>query len=933
MAKNAADVAAGARRNGNHKLANGARAQGGQSGKVAGLRFERFFTPPGSHAYDLIEWERRTAGITGEKGQVIFEQKDVEVPRAWSQLAINVVAQKYFRGSPGSPERETSVRQIIDRVVDTLAQWGREGGYFASEDDAENWAEELRFLLATQQASFNSPVWFNIGVPGRSQQGSACFINSVQDSMESILDLVKTEGMLFKFGSGTGTNLSVLRSSREQLSGGGTASGPVSFMKGYDSFAGSIKSGGTTRRAAKMVILNADHPDILDFIRCKAEEEKKAWALIEAGYNVGFNVPGGAYDSVQFQNANHSVRVSDDFMNAVDADKEWETKAIVGGRTVDTYKARKLWREIADAAWICGDPGLQFDTTIQDWNVVPNTGRINATNPCSEFVFLDDTACNLLSLNLMKFQSEDGTFNVDRFRRAVDICFTGQEILVSNASYPTPAIEKNSEALRPLGLGYANLGALLMSMGLAYDSAEGARFAGAITAIMTGRAFAQSARMAQVKGPFSEYAKNREPMLRVMEKHRQAAHQLSTSPESADVVDAARDTWDEAVKLGRLHGYRNAQATVLAPTGTIGLMMDCDTTGIEPDLALVKYKKLVGGGLLKIVNNTVPAALRKLGYDEHQVKEIVIYIDENDTIEGAPHLAEEHLKVFDCAFKPVNGTRSIAPMGHVRMMAGVQPFISGSMSKTVNLPTDATVEDIEQTYFESWKLGLKCIAIYRDGCKRSQPLSTSLDKEKKTAPEVEYRAVRRKLPDERKAVTHKFDIAGHEGYLTVGLFEDGQPGELFVTMAKEGSTISGLMDAFATQTSYALQFGVPVKFMVDKFSHMRFEPSGFTKNKEIPIAKSIVDYIFRWMASHFLGVEDQDEAGVVRRDVPVDASAPAAGNEVVNGLKVIATAAGTVQKIAFINTDAPACPDCGAITVRSGSCYKCLNCGATTGCS
>ncbi|HEY8840059.1 MAG TPA: vitamin B12-dependent ribonucleotide reductase, partial [Candidatus Dormibacteraeota bacterium] len=771
MAKNVADLAA-ASRNGTHK--------GAQSGKVPGLRFERFFTPPGSHAYDLMEWERRTAGITGEKGQVIFEQKDVEVPRSWSQLAINVVAQKYFRGSPDSPERETSVKQIIDRVVDTLAKWGREGGYFASEEDAENWAEELRFLLVTQQASFNSPVWFNIGVPGRSQQGSACFINSVQDSMESILDLVKTEGMLFKFGSGTGTNLSVLRSSKEQLSGGGTASGPVSFMKGYDSFAGSIKSGGTTRRAAKMVILNADHPDVLDFIRCKAEEEKKAWALIEAGYNVGFNVPGGAYDSVQFQNANHSVRVSDEFMKAVETDKEWETKAIVGGRTVDTYKARKLWREIADAAWICGDPGLQFDTTIQDWNVVPNTGRINATNPCSEFVFLDDTACNLLSLNLMKFQSEDGTFNVDRFKRAVDICFTGQEILVSNASYPTPAIAKNSEALRPLGLGYANLGALLMSMGLAYDSPEGSRFAGAVTAIMTGEAFAQSARMARVKGPFSEFAKNREPMLRVMEKHRQAAHQLNTSPELADVVDAARNTWDEAVKLGRAHGYRNAQATVLAPTGTIGLMMDCDTTGIEPDLALVKYKKLVGGGLLKIVNGTVPAALRKLGYDEHQVKEIVIYIDENDTIEGAPNLAEEHLKVFDCAFKPVNGNRSIAPMGHVRMMAGVQPFISGSMSKTVNLPTDATVEEIEQTYFESWKLGLKCIAIYRDGCKRSQPLSTSMDKEKKAPAEVEYRAMRRKLPDERKAVTHKFDIQGHEGYLTVGLFEDGTPGELFV---------------------------------------------------------------------------------------------------------------------------------------------------------
>jgi len=926
MAKNLADLT-GARSK--HSNGNG-------HGKAKGLRFGRFFTPPGSHAFDLVEWERRTAAITGEKGQVIFEQKDVEVPRSWSQLAINVVAQKYFRGSPGSPERETSVRQLIDRVVETLAKWGREGGYFATEEDAENWSEELRYLLVTQHASFNSPVWFNIGVPGRQQQASACFINAVNDSMESILDLAKTEGMLFKFGSGTGTNLSVLRSSKEQLSGGGTASGPVSFMKGYDSFAGSIKSGGTTRRAAKMVILNADHPDVMDFIRCKAEEEKKAWALIEAGYNAGFNVPGGAYDSVQFQNANHSVRVTDDFMRAVTDDKEWKTKAVVDGRTVDTFKARDLWKEIADAAWICGDPGLQFDSTIQDWNVVPNTGRINATNPCSEFVFLDDTACNLLSLNLMKFQTEQGTFDVERFQRAVDITFTGQEILVSNASYPTPAIGKNSEALRPLGLGYANIGALLMSMGLAYDSDEGRRFASAITAIMTGRAFAQSARMAQVKGPFSEFAKNRQPMLRVMEKHRAAAYQVTTSPESAQVIEAARSTWDEAVKLGRGHGYRNAQATVLAPTGTIGLMMDCDTTGIEPDLALVKYKKLVGGGLLKIVNTTVPAALRKLGYDEVKVKEIVEYIDENDTIEGAPHLDDEHLKVFDCAFKPVKGSRSIAPMGHVRMMAAVQPFISGSMSKTVNLPTEATVEEIQQTYLESWKLGLKCIAIYRDGCKRSQPLSTSLDKEKKKDADVDYRVVRRKLADERKAVTHKFDVAGHEGYLTVGLYEDGTPGELFVTMAKEGSTISGLMDAFATQTSYALQFGVPLKFMVDKFSHMRFEPSGFTKNKEIPIAKSLVDYIFRWMASHFLPEADQDEAGVIRREAaPTPIADPPKAEA---DFKVIAspgkTASGiNTQKIAFVNTDAPACPDCGSITVRSGSCYKCLNCGATTGCS
>jgi len=936
MAKNVADVAA--------------EGSARKSGAGKGLHFERYFTPPDTHAYDLIEWERRTAAITGEKGQSIFEQKDVEVPSSWSQLALNVVAQKYFRGNQGTPERETSIRQLIDRVVETLARWGREGGYFATEEDAVTWSQELRWLLVTQHASFNSPVWFNLGVPGRAQQGSACFINSVQDSMESILDLAKTEGMLFKFGSGTGTNLSVLRSSREQLSGGGTASGPVSFMRGYDSFAGSIKSGGTTRRAAKMVILNADHPDVVEFIKCKAEEEKKAWALIDAGYNAGFNVNGGAYDSVQFQNANHSVRVSDEFMTAVETDAEWSTKSVVGGKVVDTYKARELWKDIADAAWICGDPGLQFDTTIQDWNCVPNTGRINATNPCSEFVFLDDTACNLLSLNLMKFQAEDGTFDAERMRKAIDVCFTGQEIIVSSASYPTPAIARNSERLRPLGLGYANLGALLMSMGLAYDSDEGRRYAAGITAIMTGQAYAQSARMAEVKGPFAEFEVNREPMLRIMNKHRSAAYDLATDGEAGVVVTAARETWDQAVELGQRHGYRNAQATVLAPTGTIGLMMDCDTTGIEPDLALVKYKKLVGGGLLKIVNGTVPSALRKLGYPEEQVKAIVLHIDENDTIEGAPFLKDEDLKVFDCAFKPINGLRSIAPMGHVRMMAAVQPFISGSQSKTVNLPTEATVEEIGNTYLESWKLGLKCIAIYRDGCKRSQPLSTSRDKEKKeeaAAVVSEARATRRRLPDERRSLTHKFDIQGHEGYIHAGLYDDGTPGEIFLTMAKEGSTISGMMDAFATQTSLALQYGVPLRVMVNKFSHMRFEPSGFTKNPELPIAKSLMDYVFRWLASRFLDQEDQDAVGVVRREppaleMPQPEAAPAP--EPVAELKVVANGSGSGtgngngghsgQKLAFVvNADAPACSDCGSITVRSGACYKCLNCGATTGCS
>jgi ribonucleoside-diphosphate reductase alpha chain len=935
MARNIANVAAQGH----------PRPSAGQGG--GGLRFERYFTPPGSHAYDLVDWERRTAAITNEKGAVIFEQKDVEAPRSWSQLAVNVVAQKYFRGHLGQPDREGSVRQLVDRVVRALGRWGREGGYFAAEEDAVTWEEELRWLLVTQHASFNSPVWFNIGVPGRAQQGSACFINSVDDTMESILDLVKVEGMLFKFGSGTGTNLSVLRSSKERLAGGGTASGPVSFMRGYDSFAGSIKSGGTTRRAAKMVILNADHPDILEFVRCKAGEEQKAWALIESGYDAGFNVPGGAYDSVQFQNANHSVRVTDEFMRAVEEDGQWATRAVTDGRQLETHRARDLWNEIAEAAWICGDPGLQFDTTIQGWNCVPNTGRINATNPCSEFVFLDDTACNLLSLNLLKFQDDRGRFDVERFQRAVDVCFTGQEIIVSNASYPTPAIARNSERLRPLGLGYANLGALLMSMGLAYDSDEGRVVAGAVTGLMTGRAYAQSARMAEAKGPFAEFEANREEMLGVMGRHRDAASQLSTGGDSETVVRAARQTWDEALALGRKHGYRNAQASVLAPTGTIGLMMDCDTTGIEPDLALVKYKKLVGGGMLKIVNGTVPHALRKLGYDEAQVRDVVEYIDEHDTIEGAPRLQDQHLRVFDCAFKPVSGQRSIAPMGHVRMMAAVQPFISGSQSKTVNLPTEATVEDIASTYLESWKLGLKCIAIYRDGCKRSQPLSTTRDneaaekagkREAAAAPaaEAEARPARRRLPAERQSLTHKFEVQGHEGYITVGLYEDGTPGEIFLKMAKEGSTLSGMMDAFAAQTSVALQYGVPLRVMVNKFSHMRFEPGGFTKNPEIPIAKSIIDYIFRWLASRYLDAEDQEAVGIVHRtpqpETRREAGPPSEGDD---ELRVVApNGHGGGQKLAFVvNADAPACSECGSITVRSGSCYKCLNCGATTGCS
>src|SRR6202165_2667630 len=670
------------------------------------------------------------------------------------------------------------------------------------------------------------------------------------------------------------------------LSSGWRASGRLSFMKGFDAFAGVIKSGGKTRRAAEMVILNADHPDIEGFIWCKAKEEKKAHTLIDAGYDSSLD--GEAYSSIFFQNANNSVRVTDEFMEAVIADGDWWTKSRLANQPLKRYKARDLMHQIAEATHQCGDPGMQYDTTVNRWHTSKNTARINASNPCSEYMFLDDSACDLASLNLMKFVKADGVFDVEAYRHAVDTVIIAQEILVDNAAYPTEKIAKNSHDFRPLGLGYANLGALLMSMGLAYDSDHGRDWAAALTAIMCGQAYLTSARIAEGStGPCAGYAVNEEPFLNVIRMHLEATSRIDSHRVPAAVYENARKCWEEAYELGKVAGYRNAQTTVLAPTGTIGFMMDCDTTGIEPDLALVKYKKLVGGGVLKLVNNTVPAALRKLGYDEHEVKEIVLYIDENDTIEGAPHLAEDLLKVFDCAFKPVNGARSIAPMGHVRMMAAIQPFISGSMSKTVNLPTDATVEDIEQTYMESWKLGLKCIAIYRDGCKRSQPLSTSLDKKKEApAPQIEYRALRRKLPDERKAVTHKFDIQGHEGYLTVGLFDDGTPGELFVTMAKEGSTISGLMDAFATQTSYALQFGVPLKFMVDKFSHMRFEPSGFTKNKEIPIAKSIVDYIFRWMASHFLPIDDQDEAGVVRRDAPADPPAAPDPNTGPGALKV-----------------------------------------------
>ena len=898
------------------------------SGK--GLKFHRFFTKPGVHPFDEIQWEIRDAVITNERGEVVFEQKGVEVPAFWSMLATNIVVSKYFHGQVGTPEREYSVKQLIERVARTITNWGIRDGYFASDEDADIFYNELAYLLVNQYASFNSPVWFNVGIEEK-PQASACFINSVQDTMESILELVKTEGMLFKYGSGTGTNFSTLRSSKEKLSGGGIASGPVSFMRGFDAFAGVIKSGGKTRRAAKMVILNVDHPDIIDFIKSKAEEEKKAHILIKAGYDPGFNVPGGAYDSVQFQNANHSVRVTDEFMKAVLEDKEWHTRYVTTGEICDTYRARDIMRMIAEAAWLCGDPGMQFDTTINNWHTCPNTGRINASNPCSEFMFLDDTACNLASLNLMKFRKEDGSFDVEAFRHAVDVLITAQEIIVDNASYPTKAIEKNSYDYRPLGLWYANLGALLMSLGLPYDSEPARAYAAVITAIMTGEAYRQSALIAKEMGPFRGYELNREPMLGVIRKHMSYVDKIDKSLIPEELYESAKKIWSETYELGQKYGYRNSQVTVIAPTGTIGFMMDCDTTGIEPDIALVKYKKLVGGGFLKIVNNTVPLALKKLGYTDKQIEEIVNYIDKNDTIEGAPHLKPEHLPVFDCAFKPAKGKRFIHYMGHVKMMAAVQPFISGAISKTVNMPNDVTVDDVMQLYIDAWKMGLKAIAIYRDGSKGTQPLSTSIDDEKKTSAgeekKVEFKPVRRRLPDERNSITHKFSVAGHEGYITVGMYPDGTPGEIFITMSKEGSTLSGLMDAFATAISLALQYGVPLKVLVDKFSHMRFEPSGFTNNPEIPIAKSIIDYIFRWLGKKFLKPEEQP-SNVDHTDIL---------NEIHLSQEKVVLRSETLEKyekqIFEIQSDAPPCPSCGAIMQRSGSCYVCPNCGSTSGCS
>ena len=1098
-----------------------------------GLIFTRRFTTEGVSPYDELEWEQRTASINDSKGNTIFEQRNVEVPVDWSMTATNIVASKYLHGRLGTPERETGVRQLVSRVAETIRDWGMAGSYFATYEDAVIFHDELAHMLLTQKVAFNSPVWFNVGCDRlepdaegqnwhwdpstggvryaatgyHNPQCSACFINSVEDSMSGIMDLARTEAMLFKFGSGTGTNFSSLRSSKESVSGGGTASGPLSFMRGLDAFAGVIKSGGKTRRAAKMAILNVEHPDIVDFIECKAKEEQKAHTLIKAGYD-GSGPDSEAFSSIFFQNANNSVRVSDEFMRAYETDGEYTTYTVKGHEPVASYKARDIMRKIADATWLCGDPGLQFDTIINRWHTCKNTARINASNPCSEYMFLDNSACNLASFNLMKYVTPAGGFDIPAYRHSISVVITAMEIRVDNSGYPTESIARNSHDYRPLGLGYANLGGLLMAFGLPYDSAAGRDLAAALTAILCGQAYLQSAIVAAncpsiasatpLTAPVASEAErqrggacpgfyiNREPFLDVIRMHRAEVNKIGKSrqsgapfnvPQLDALIDASRESWDMALVYGERHGYRNSQTTVLAPTGTIGFMMDCDTMGIEPELALVKYKKLVGGGMIKIVNNTVPAALFKLGYSDNEVNAIVSYIDATGTIEGAPGIKLEHLAVFDCSFKPVKGTRSIHYMGHVKMMAAAQPFLSGAISKTVNLPQEATVEDIAEAYAESWRQGIKAVAIYRDGSKGTQPLNTSMDAkrepspldaaagrvlaqiaagqpaadadvkalEAKAAEKLEVpaksillasaafqraleeiaraaavpllqptaspdpapeapvaqdlnappRAVRHRLQDERASITHKFAIAGHEGYLTVGLYPSGQVGEIFIKMAKEGSTVSGLMDAFATSISIALQHGVPLKVLCEKFAHTRFEPSGWTGNEQIGYAKSLMDYIFRWLNLRFLSGTQLSLFSSFAQQAPQLPASPSmipdAEGEEVSGIAQdnmarlaeqvarrlsqisnpsgglgmgIAGAGGGIAPDAHVASpsaasstqvpsladrgiyhaadamrdmfemgDAPSCSVCGAIMVRNGSCYRCMECGSTSGCS
>ncbi len=999
------------------------------------LPLKRVFSDPAVSPFDQIEWERRTAEITDDAGRVIFKQEGVEVPKSWSVLATKVVCSKYFYGDPQKAgEREQSVRQLIHRVTRTIADWGVRDGYF-SREDGEVFYEELTWLCVNQYGAFNSPVWFNVGLyhqyhVGKQSsrgnwfyhrktheaeraatqyeypQGSACFIQSVDDNMESIMQLAYSEAMLFKYGSGTGTDLTPIRSTRERLSGGGRPSGPMSFLKVYDQVANVVKSGGKTRRAAKMNTLRDWHPDIEEFIDAKQREEKKAWALIEQGYDGSFN--GDAYGSVMYQNENLSVRVSDAFMQAAADGQEWWTRTVTTGEPVEKKDASTLLNKIAEGTWICGDPGLQYDGAIQKWHTCKGTEPIHSTNPCSEYVFLNNTACNLASLNLMKFKRADGVFDVERFKAAVRLYITAQEILVDNASYPTKEIAENSHLFRTLGLGYANLGSLIMSYGLPYDSDQARSLAGAITALMTGHAYEQSAALSGVAGPFEGYrdarcagvakplaSDNVESMLGVIQLHRDAVEQITPSPEFAYLKDEARASWNRALARGRETGYRNAQVTVLAPTGTIAFLMDCDTTGIEPDIALVKYKVLAGGGSLKIVNRTVPEALERLGYDATAIQQIIDHISRFDTIEDVEHpgqtvrsgLKPEHLPVFDCAFKAHNGQRSISYLAHLKMMGAAQPFISGAISKTVNMPNNSTVADIRDAYIQAWKMGLKCVAIYRDGSKRSQPLNTRQTQEGVAAAAADSevgkletriqelaadvarfqqeaaKPTRRRLPETRMAVNHKFNIAGHEGYLNVGLFDDGQPGELFITMAKEGSTIGGLMDTIATLTSMALQYGVPLEALVQKFSHQRFEPSGFTKNRDLPCASSLTDYIFRWMGFQFIrgfreehkpnrGQPDLPMPGLldeikkrVNKPVPelpiaddntVEGEPPAAKQATAPAAPAPANGASAGKQLTstFVNQgDAPACPKCGHIAVRNGACFKCLNCGESLGCS
>ncbi|HET7121834.1 MAG TPA: vitamin B12-dependent ribonucleotide reductase [Solirubrobacterales bacterium] len=919
---------------------------------LQGLSIERKFSTAGVHPFDQIEWEIRDA-VIGNPESPAFEQRGVEFPKSWSQNATNIVAQKYFRGKLGSPERESSVKQMIGRVAGTISDWGREGGYFASEEDADAFEAELTAILLNQKAAFNSPVWFNVGFEEK-PQCSACFILSVDDTIESILDWNTKEGMIFRGGSGSGINLSNIRGSVEHLSKGGLASGPVSFMRGADAWAGTIKSGGKTRRAAKMVVLDVDHPDVEDFIWCKAKEEEKAGALRDAGFDM--SIDGEGFTSIQYQNANNSVRVTDEFMEAVEGGEEWKLLARTTGEPTKTLDARELMNQIADAAWRCADPGVQYDTTINRWHTCPESGRINASNPCSEYMHVDNSACNLASLNLMKFRREDGSFDTADFEHAVDIVFLAQEIIVSPSSYPTEEIGENARRFRQLGLGYANLGALLMSDGLPYDSDEGRNVAAAITALMTGRAYRQSALIAAgATGPYDEYERNREPHNGVMRMHRDASYDVDPTGIKGELLEAAQRSWDEAVELGEEHGYRNAQATVLAPTGTISFLMDCDTTGIEPDFSLVKFKELVGGGQMTIANRSVPLALRTLGYGEAEIDQIAAHITASNTIVGAPGLKDEHLPVFDVAV----GERAISHTGHIDMMAATQPFISGAISKTVNLPQSATVADIADAYTRGWKGGLKALAIYRDGSKTAQALRTDAQKEKEAGAEQQMaEPVRKKMPLERESITHKFNIAGHEGYITAGKYDDGTLGEIFLTdIGKEGSTLRGLLNAFATAISLGLQYGVPLETFVQKFSYMRFEPEGMTRNPEIPFAKSMPDYIMRWLASRFIDdTETLEELGIMTQEVrnkkeaetsqlglgiATDTAGPANGNGHGNGgaaAKPVPAAAALTEeppvrpaKMQGLELG-PACEQCGGMMQRTGSCYTCSQCGNNTGC-